>query len=60
MNRERTRIGAELNDAGERAVAFVVPGLDFDKICSVGCQTFNGRGHLISNDTFHHPVSVAL
>lgn len=55
-----TWIGAELNDAGERSVALVVPGLDFDKIGRVGCQTFNGGCHFIANDTFNYPITIAL
>ena len=47
-------------DVGERAVAFVVPRLDFDEIGRVRCETFDGCRHLIADDAFNHPVAIAL
>jgi hypothetical protein len=56
----RTWIGAELDYAGEWTVSFIVSSLDFDEVGGIWCQAFNRRGHLIPDDTFHHPVPIAL
>ena len=58
--RKRTRIGAELNDVGERAVSFVVPRLDLEKVGRVRRQAFDGGGHLVADDAFNHPISIPL
>ncbi len=55
-----TWIGAELIGVGERTVALVVPGLDFDKVSRVRRQAFDGCRHFIADDAFDNPVAITL
>ena len=56
----RTSTGAEGNNIGEGTVSFVISGLNFDEIRSVGREALDGGGHLVTDDPFDDPIAIPL